>query len=163
MAALDRAVYTEGGEEEALGLCTLTSEETTMSLQNLTLLTGATVTASGGTTQTYGLTGQVINGGIEVIDASATDLRTAERVSFVSRMPKYNSTSGEYSKTKLTMVYKIPTVDAGTGLTYFNLGRIEVEVHPSLPAATQAQIWNKLAQLCVDSDTSSFRTTGALA
>lgn len=130
-------------------------------ISNLTLLTSATVSATGGTTQTFQPSGTEVSGGIEVVDVGATDFITRPKATFKSRMPTIDST-GAYSKMKTSANFIMPMVDS-QGKTQFNLVRVEMEIHPECPAATLTELQKKGAQLLIDSDLAAFWTTGSRA
>lgn len=130
-------------------------------IEGLTLSTGATISTTGGTTQTFSASGQDINQGVEVIDTASatTNLLTAPKCQFRSRMPVRQS-DGSYSKMKLTAAYVLPFVDS-MGLIQYNLVRVEIEKHPETTSAHAAELLNKGSQLATDSDLTNFWATGS--
>jgi len=129
-------------------------------ISNLTLLTGATITPSGGTTQTFAPTGTNVSNGIEVSDVASTDYITQNRVQCKSKMPTYSN--GEYSKMKCSATFLMPTVDS-TGKTQFNLVRVEIEKHPEFTSADLLELKKKGAQLLTDADLDAFWSNGSLS
>lgn len=131
-----------------------------MAITNLTLLTGATVSITGGTTQNFAPTGTEVTGGIEVQDtASGVAHLTRKKVVARSRMTRLQS-DGSYSKMKFGITYIIPMVDS-SGKVQNNLVRVEVEKHPEISSADETELLNKAAQLPVDTDLTAFWQTGA--
>lgn len=133
-----------------------------MPLNGMIIKTGATSCApTGGTDETFSATGAVVAGGINVADAAVVDFRVRPNITFKARMPTLNG-SGVYSKSKNEMLYVKPKILAN-GTTAFNLIRIIKEIHPESTAAESLELDMVGAQLCSDSDTANFRSTGALS
>lgn len=132
-----------------------------MALQNMQLLHGATVSATGGTAKTYSPDGRPIANGLHVIDASVEDFRVRPGVTFRVKDP-VQLPDGSWSKGKITMLYVKPSIDE-FGKTHNNLWRLEREVHPELAAATVLEMDGIAAQLCSDADTTNFRSVGSLS
>jgi len=133
-----------------------------MALSNATLLDGATVSATGGTTQTFAPSGKDVPNGVEIVDVGATSYVTRESISFKVKMPTYNANSNTYSKGNREVTLVAPQV-LSTGEVAFNVVRIKVEVHPELSAADEEELRKKAAQVLFDSDFSQFFTTGSKA
>lgn len=128
-------------------------------ISNLTLLTGATITPTGGTTQTFQPSGTNITSGMEVLDVAAGSHLTRKRAQFKTRMSTLQS-DGSYSKMKFSATYIMPMVDS-LGKVHYNLVRVEVEKHPEITSADEAELLNKGAQLPIDADLATFWATGA--
>lgn len=133
-----------------------------MGLKNMSLLAGATVSASGGTAQAFADDGVTITNGVHLIVPADTDYQTRRQATVKYRPPTYNSTTGAYSKDKKSISYAKPIV-LSDGTVSFCTIRIEREVHPQLAAADATEL-NKIgAQLLVDTDLDAFWATGSLS
>lgn len=130
-------------------------------ISDLILLTGATVSATGGTNQTFNPSGTEVSGGVEVVDIGATDYITRPKATFKSRMPTIDK-DGAYSKMKTSANFIMPMVDS-QGKTQFNLVRVEMEIHPECPSATMLELKKKGAQLLIDTQLDAFWNTGSRA
>lgn len=132
-----------------------------MGLATASILTGATIAATGGTAVTYVPDGLTIANGLHLIDSAVTDFRTQPQVTVKTKNPTLFP-DGSYSKGKRSMVLVEPFVDS-KGKTQFDLIRIEREVHPESTAAKALDLNKKGAQLLTDSDFLSFWASGSLA
>ncbi len=130
-------------------------------INGLTLTTTPTISVTGGTTQTFQLSGVDIPGGVEVVDVSVSDYRIRPKCQFKSRLPVQNA-DGSYGKMKMSVTYVVPFVDS-KGVTQFNLVRVEREMHPETTAAAADDLLKKAAQLPIDSDLTAFWSTGSKA
>jgi len=132
-----------------------------MGLKNMSLLATATVSATGGTAQVFADDGQTIQNGVHLIVPADTDYQTRRQATVKYRPPTLDAKTGAYGKDKKSISYAIPLV-LSDGRVVFNTIRIEREVHPSLSAATAAEMCNIGAQLLIDADVTSFWATGSL-
>lgn len=132
-----------------------------MGLQNMQILTGATLSATGGTAVSYTPDGKTIVNGLHLIDATVTDFRTRPRVTAKTKDPVLMQ-DGSYTKDKRSITLVEPFI-AADGNTYFNLIRIEREVHPETLAADSLDILKKGGQFCFDTDLTAFWASGSLA
>lgn len=131
-----------------------------MGIQNMTLLDGATVSATGGTAKTFTPDGVTVPNGIHVADAANADFKTRENIVFRTKNPAL--VNGEYTKGKRWVTYVIPMV-LTSGAIVFNLVRVEVEVHPDMPSAAFVDMLKKASQLFIDSDMTTFWSAGSLS
>lgn len=132
-----------------------------MGLATASILTGATVSATGGTAVNYVPDGLTIANGLHLIDSAITDFRIQPQVTVKTKNPTL-SPDGSYSKGKRTVTLVEPFVDS-KGKTQFDLIRIEREVHPESSAAKALDLNKKGAQLLTDSDLAGFWASGSLA
>lgn len=133
-----------------------------MGLKTMSLLSGATVTASGGSALVFADDGVTIPNGLHLIVPADADYQTRRQVTAKYRPPTIDAKTGAYSKDKKSITLVLPLV-LSTGAVVFNTMRIEREVHPSLSAANALEL-NKLgAQLLSDSDSDAFWATGSLS
>lgn len=132
-----------------------------MGLKTMSLLAGATVSASGGTALAFVDDGVSIQNGLHMVVPADTDYQTRRQATAKVKQPTLDSKTGVYGKDKKTISLTLPQVLAD-GKVIFNVIRVEREVHPSLSAANALEL-NKLgAQLLTDSDTADFWAAGTL-
>lgn len=132
-----------------------------MGLKTMSLLSGATVSASGGSALAFADDGQTIANGVHLIVPADADYQTRRQVTAKYKQPYLNPTTGEYGKDKKTISLALPQVLAN-GKVVFNVIRVEREVHPSLAAATCTELNKLAAQMLTDTDTDAFWATGSL-
>lgn len=133
-----------------------------MGLKTMSLLAGATISASGGTALVLAEDGQTIQNGVHLIVPADADYQTRRQVTAKYRPPTLNSATGVYGKDKKSISLALPLV-LPDGKVVFNTIRIEREVHPSLSAANAEELCKLGAQLLVDSDVAAFWATGSLS
>jgi hypothetical protein len=133
-----------------------------MPLKSMSLLTGATITPSGGTAKVFADDGLTVNNGVHLVVPATADYRVRENVTFKYKAPTLLS-DGTYTRDKKEITFVIPMLLA-SGAVVFNVFRISREVHPEFSAAN-ATDFNKLASqmLAGDSDTDNFWATGSMA
>lgn len=133
-----------------------------MGLKNMSLLTGATVSASGGSALAFADDGVTIQNGLHLIVPADADYQTRRQVTAKYRPPTLDSKTNSYGKDKKSLTLAKPVV-LSDGRVVFNTIRIEREVHPSVSAADALDLNVLGAQLLTDSDVTSFWATGSLA
>lgn len=133
----------------------------TMSVQNASILAGATITPSGGSAVSYTPNGQTIQNGIQLIDAAVTDYRIRPTLTLKVKNPVLDSQL-VYSKDRKSILLVEPILLA-SGKVVFNLIRIEREVHPETTAANTLGLNTKGAQLLTDADFTNFWAAGSTA
>lgn len=135
-----------------------------MGLQNATILVGATVAASGGTSTAFVSNGAEVKGGIQIVDSTNTNAVT--RASITARTIKQAAldlASGLFSgKIKRQAQLVRPKVLA-SGRVVFPLIRIEVEFSPDNTDAEISALLSEGSQLLIDADFLSFWKIGSLA
>lgn len=133
-----------------------------MGLKNMSLLSGTTVSSSGGTALVFAEDGVTVANGVHLMVPADADYQTRRQVTVKNRPPTLNPTTGVYGKDKKSISLALPQTLAD-GKVVFNTIRIEREVHPLLAAASALEL-NKLgAQLLSDSDTADFWANGSLS
>jgi len=133
-----------------------------MGLKTMTLLSGATVSATGGTSLAFSDDGVSIQNGLHLVVPADTDYQTRRQATVKYRPPSIDVKTGVYGKDKKSISLTKPMV-LTSGQVVFNTIRIEREVHPSLEASDVLEL-NKLgAQLLIDADVDGFWTAGALS
>lgn len=134
-----------------------------MPLKSMSLLTGATITPSGGTAKVFADDGLTVNNGVHLVVPATTDYRVRENATFKYKSPTLLA-DGSYTRDKKEITFVIPMILAVSGKITFNVWRLSREVHPELSAAS-ASDGNKLVSqmLAGDSDTDAFWATGSMA
>lgn len=131
-----------------------------MALKNMSLLTGATISTTGGTALVFSDNGVDITNGVQLTVPADTDYQTRRQVTAKYKPASVNVATGKWGKDKKSISYVIPSL-LTDGSVVFSVIRVEREAHPSLTAA-QCLDMNKIgAQLLVDSDTDGFWVTGS--
>jgi len=133
-----------------------------MGLKNMSLLTGATVSASGGSALAFADDGVSIQIGLHLIVPGDTDYQTRRMATVKYRPPSLDAKTGAYGKDKKSISLARPVI-LTDGSVVFNTIRIEREVHPSTSAADALDLCVLGAQLLTDSDVTSFWANGSLS
>jgi hypothetical protein len=119
-----------------------------------------TNSVTGGTDVTFTSDGQTIQNGLHLINAADTDYRTRASITAKYRQPSL--TNGVYSKDKKSLTLQMPIL-LESGVTVFNLIRIEREIHPETTAADALEFNIQGAQLLFDTDFTNFWSVGSMA
>lgn len=132
-----------------------------MSIENLTLLTGPTVSITGGTTQTFAPDGAVVNRGVSVSDVSEADIRTRDVCVFKNTNGQLQN-DGTWSKDRRSAKFVSPSL-LPDGVTqdfpYFEITLVKSPLHS---AAKLAAMKEKAIQLINDADLANFWSVGAI-
>jgi hypothetical protein len=133
-----------------------------MPINGMTILDGSTAQAAptGGAAATLEQVGVEVKNGVHVAD-TATAFTTRLNATFRNRVPVLQS-DGTYSKAKRSIQLVQPKVLA-SGLTAFNLVRIELELHPEMTATEIETLRYNGSQLLSDPDVDDFVAFGSLA
>lgn len=132
-----------------------------MPLQNASILDGASISATGGTSVTLSTDGLQVPSGIHLIDASVTDYRARPNVTCRNKVPVIQP-DGTYGKGRRSTVLAFPKV-LESGKQGFPCVRIELEDFPEMSVAEIDKMLNWAAQVLTDPDFVSFWRTGSLA
>ena len=132
-----------------------------MGLKTMSLLTGATVSASGGSALAFAENGVSVTNGLQLIVPADADYQTRRSVTVKIKQPTVDPKTGVYSKDRKTMSLTLPMV-LSDGKVVFNVIRVEREVHPSLSAANALELNKLAAQMLIDSDVTDFWAAGSL-
>lgn len=133
-----------------------------MGLQNCSILTGCTISATGGTARALSVSGESVPNGIKLRDLSVTDLRIQPTLVLSTTMPTVDN-SGKYTgRFKSKAVYVEPFIQAD-GTISFDVIRIERSVSPERSAAAVAAMNVVGAQLFFDTDFTAFWASGSVA
>lgn len=136
-----------------------------MAIQNGTVLSGATLSAAGGTAKTLTLTAQKVNNGINVKDMSVADARYRPSWSFSSTPSVYDSKTGLWSKANKTASLSIPySVTTPSGqIVQFPVIRVELRDFPDMTTAQITELLNLMSQCLFDTDFTQFWVNGAIS
>lgn len=132
-----------------------------MGLINSTLLSGATISASGGTAKTFTEDGLMVANGKHLIDASVTDYKTRPTMTAKVKQPVYNKSTKGFSKGKKEIAIAVPIV-AVSGEMVYPLIRFTLEDHPDMTDAQYNTLLSYGAQLGFDTDFTAFFKQGSL-
>lgn len=132
-----------------------------MGLQNASILAGATISASGGTAQSFVPDGVEVKNGVHLVDSSVADFRTRPSLTAKTNQPT-TLPDGSFSKDKRVMTYAEPFIDS-KGNVQYNYIQVVRRIHPESPASRGTDLLTKGAQLCVDTDFTAFWALGSLA
>lgn len=129
-----------------------------MGISTLSLLTGTTVSASGGTAQTFAPDNQKVVNGIHVVDASVSDYRIRPYVVGKAKSP-VEQADGSFTKDFRSVMYVKPFIDS-KGKVQYDYIRVERALHPESTWSAESRKIG--AQLCFDSDLDSFYAVGSM-
>lgn len=135
-----------------------------MSVSNATLMVGATVAATGGTSTTFVPNGADVKSGIQLVDSTNTNAVTRAVITLRTiKAAVFDAVKGIFTgKSRRSCQLVRPKVLA-SGQVVFPLIRIEVEDHPEMSDAERAQLRSEGAQILTDPDFTSFWTLGSIA
>ena len=131
-----------------------------MSVENASLLTGPTITVTGGTAQTFAIDGTVVNRGVQIADTAEADVRTRDVIVF-KNVSGAMQTNGTWSKDRRSAKFVSPDLlpDGTQDFPFFEISLVKS------PLWTQAKLDSmkeKAVQLLTDADFASFWQMGSL-
>lgn len=132
-----------------------------MSLKNASLLTGATVSATGGTALVFADDGVTVPNGVHLVVPATADYRVRQNATCKFRPPALLA-DGSYTRDKKSVSYTVPQILA-SGKVVNNVIRVEREVHPELGASAATDMNRIAAQFLFDSDTDNFWSAGSVS
>lgn len=130
-----------------------------MGLQNGTILDGATVSASGGTSKTLVADGVDVVSGIHLIDSSNSDVTTQLSMTAKTKPATLDSKTGKWTKSKSQLTVTIPQVI--DTVQEFPSVFITYSGHPKMTAAEKLRLRSIAAQTLVDADFTAFWDIGS--
>lgn len=133
-----------------------------MGLKTMSLLSSATVSASGGSALVFSDDGVTIPNGVHLCVPADADYQTRRTVTAKYKAPAVDAKTGTYGKDKKSISLTLPIV-LTSGSVVFNVIRVEREVHPSLSAANATELNKLAAQLLIDADLDAFWGSGSLS
>lgn len=132
-----------------------------MGIKTMSLLSGATLSATGGTALAFTDDGVSVNGGVHLVVPATADYRVRESATVKYRAPVLQM-DGTYLRDKKSISYNVPLILA-SGKIVNNVIRVEREVHPELSAANATALNKIAAQLLFDTDLDNFWAAGSLS
>jgi len=133
-----------------------------MALKNMSLVAGATITVTNGTAQVFADDGITIPNGVHLVVPADADYQTRRQVTAKYKPPVLDAKTGVYGKDRKSISYTFPVV-LEDGKVFFEVLRIEREMHPSSDAARATEI-NKIgAQLLTATATDGFWGNGSVS
>lgn len=134
-----------------------------MGVQNATLMVGATVSSTGGTSTAFVTNGATVNNGIQIVDSANTNAVTRASITLKTiKQAVFDMVTGLFTgKTKRQVQLVRPKVLA-SGRVVFPLIRMELEVSPDSTDAEVTALLNEGAMLLTDADFLSFWKIGSL-
>lgn len=135
-----------------------------MGLQNATLMVGATVSTTGGTSTAFVPNGATVTNGVQVVDSTNTNAVTRASMTFRTiKQAVLDLITGKFTgKIKRQAQLVRPKVLADGRVT-FPLIRIELEVVPDSTDAEIFALMNEGAMMLTDADFLSFWKIGSNA
>ena len=130
-----------------------------MALQNGTILDGATVSASGGTSKTLVVDGVEVANGIHLIDSSNPDVTTQLSMTAKSKPATLDAKTKLWQKQKSSLTVTIPQVI--DTVQEFPSVFITFSGHPKMTAAEKLRLRAIAAQTLVDADFTAFWDIGS--
>lgn len=133
-----------------------------MGLKTMSLLSGATVAATGGTALNFVDDGVSVSNGLHLACSSDSNFETRRQVTFKVRPFTRDAKTGKWNKDKksVTLVLPRPQTD---GTVVFETIRIERELLPSTTQADIDEFMKVACQLILDTDASGFWNNGSLS
>lgn len=132
-----------------------------MAINGLTIYSGATVSATGGTPATFSIDGQVVANGVHASDLTVVDFKLRPGITFKARMPQKRA-DGTWQKGKYSATITRPKTKADTTVD-FPLARAEIEFLDESTQAEMLELRKQLAQLLVLAALDAFWNGGSKA
>lgn len=132
-----------------------------MGLKDLSLVTGSTISVTGGTPLVFSDDGVTITNGLHLVVPEDPDYSIRRQMTLKVKSPTIDVKTGTYSKDKKSVSFVIPFVSP-QGRVIFNTIRIEREFHPTSTPADAAYLLEIGAQICTDVAFGKFWATGSL-
>lgn len=132
-----------------------------MSIGTLSLLSGATVAATGGTVYPFSPSGKSLANGVHLIDAAQADIRIQPSIQFVQKFP-VRQPDNTWSLWKQEVLLTVPKLCAD-GIVRSQRLRIQRETLAEGTAAEKLALVNLGAQLLCDADVTAFYASGSVA
>lgn len=130
-----------------------------MGMKNMSLLSSATLAATGGTALVLADNGVTIQNGVQLVVPADTNYATRRSITAKYRPPVV-AKDGILSRDKKYLSLTVPMALA-SGAIVNNVIRLEREVHPEFSAANCVELNKLAAQLLFDADTDGFWATGS--
>lgn len=133
-----------------------------MSLENLTLMTGASgMSVTGGDALSFGPSSDAIKNGIRVVDTGTTNLKEQADVTLTHKRPVLQS-DGSYSKERWNVTIRVPK-EMADGTVKVRKVNISVEDIVEASSAERLDLRLLAAQMFTDSDVANYYSHGSLS
>lgn len=132
-----------------------------MSVQNATVLVGATTSFSGGTSRNYVITGKKVVDGVHLVDVAAATGATAKHAYAVSKSAGKRA-DGEFLLEKRSVRFVNPKLSSQGNYIYPS-AEIVLNVYPESTQAEIAELLQLALQGGADTDFASLFSVGSLA
>lgn len=129
-------------------------------MSTVTLLSGATSAATGGTSKAFTTDGVAVANGQHFTDFSGTDFRVRPSITLKNRPAVYNKATGKWKKGKRELTLTHPKVLADLSIEY-PLFRIEIEDHPEMTIAELILLIANGVQMAYDAELTAFCQYGS--
>lgn len=133
-----------------------------MGVQNATILKGASVSFTGGTSVPLKADSVPVKGGIHLVDTTVTDYSTRPNMFLQATSPGYSPTDKSYSNAKKSFKAYFPKA-LSDGQVKAPSIEIIIRDNPCQTAAEVQAMVDCGLQFLADSDFAEFRTLGAIA
>lgn len=130
-----------------------------MPVSTLSILSGATLSATGGTALPFALYGKEIPNGVAVMNLTEPSYKLRQTVTVSVKHPTVGN-DGELTKFRKKCTYVRPFALA-SGKIVYPVIRIDLEDHPDMSAAEITEFRLRGAQLLIDADMIAFWETGS--
>lgn len=125
-----------------------------MTLQSPSVSTGGTLSVAGGSALAFSL--ESINAAKVIVGVVADAFNLRRRLTFSSTQPKVNAASpGGYTQAKNLAVYERP-ITLADGKVTNNTISVSIWFHPETTDAVKTEMLDVAAQVCFDTDFSSW-------
>lgn len=132
-----------------------------MSMKNMSLLSGATVSATGGTALAFVDNGVTVPNGVQLVVPADTNYALRRTATARVRNPQLDR-DGVWGKDKKSVSITVPK-QLASGKIVPNVIRLEREVHPETTAAEALELLKLAAQVAIDTDLDNFWGAGSLS
>lgn len=129
-----------------------------MGITTLSLLAGATVSASGGTAQNFAPDNQKVVNGIHLVDTSVADFRVRPSITAKAKSPVAQA-DGSFTKDFRSVMMVKPFIDS-KGQVQYDYIRVERALHPESTWSVDSRRIG--AQLAIDADLDAFFNVGSM-
>lgn len=130
-----------------------------MPINGMQILSGATLSATGGTAKTFDVDGMNIANGVHVADLSVADFKLRPGITVKARMPQ-RLANGTWQKGKFSAVITVPRLRSDGATVDYPLIRIEQEMSDESTIAEMTELRKQAAQLLFDTDMTQFWDSG---
>lgn len=131
-----------------------------MGLKNMSLLTGGSVSTTGGTALVFADDGITIQNGVHLVVPADTEYQTRRQCTAKYKPPTLDPKTGQYGKDKKSISYVHPVIRSDGSVVFATL-RIEREIPPVMDADAAADMNIIGAQLLTAAAAAGFWVSGS--